>query len=214
MSQQLAAVRSFRKVPIFRSLNDEEMYEIIRACRFYERATGTVLFRQGESGDSAFVVESGLIDIVIESGRGRELIAQIGAGDVVGELSLIEPGPRSATAVISETAVVYELRSQEFNLLRDSLNPAAFKVIRALSRLVCQRLRTVNERIEAHIRGEVLPPATGPARVAATTATPQVVPNTSSEHAAVPEDETPAKREDLAGFARGLFSRLFKGGGT
>lgn len=209
MSSQLEAVRSFRKVPIFRALSDDEMYEIIRLCHVHRFAPGHVLFRQREHGESAFIIESGQIEITVESEGQREVIATLGPSEVLGELSLIEPGVRSATAIVSEAVVVYELRGAEFQKLRDALNPAAYKVLRALSRIVCQRLRGVNERIEAHLH------ELGTGRPRAITGSPKIVgapPESAGE--VKPERETVQASDDLAAMARHLFSRLFRGGGS
>jgi CRP/FNR family cyclic AMP-dependent transcriptional regulator len=209
MSSQLEAVRWFRKVPIFRSLSDEEMYEIIRICHVHMFSAGHTLFRQHEYGESAFIIESGHVEITVENQEQSEVIATLGPSEVFGELSLIEPGTRSATAVVSEPVVLYELRGPEFQKLRDAPNPAAYKVIRALSRVVCQRLRGVNERIEAHLNEEPVgrPAAsTGPNRVAG-------APLVSSEPLAPPAGLSEESHE-LTSMARNLFARLFRGGGA
>ena len=209
MSSQLEAVRSFRKVPIFRSLSDDEMYEIVRICHVHMFSPGHTLFRQHEHGASAFIIESGQVEISVENHDRREVIATLGPSDVFGELSLIEPGTRSATAVVSQSVVIYELRGAEFQKLRDALNPAAYKVIRALSRIVCQRLRGVNERIEAHLleaSGGSRAAVSGPSRVAGS-------PLASSQPPA-PPGEVADEAHDMSSMARNLFGRLFRGGGA
>jgi len=209
MGTQLDAVRSFRKVPIFRTLSDDEMYEIIRLCHVHMFAPGHTLFRQRDHGESAFIIESGQIEIAVENDGVHEVIATLGPSDVLGELSLIEPGARSATAVVTEAAVLYELRGVEFQKLRDALNPAAYKVIRSLSRIVCQRLRGVNERIESHLTDLV----TGHHR-AITGSPPAVGAPPESTGDMQPAVGTVAENDDLAAMARNLFSRLFRGGGS
>jgi EAL domain-containing protein (putative c-di-GMP-specific phosphodiesterase class I) len=61
-------------------------------------AEGEWLFREGDEGDTAFVIENGLLEICrVEDGR-TERIAQLGPGDLIGEMSLIDKMPRSASA--------------------------------------------------------------------------------------------------------------------
>lgn len=158
MSMQLEAVRAFHAIPMFSALSEEETFEILRICRADRKPAGTVIFRQGNPGDSAFIIESGQIDVVIEENGRRDPIARLGAGDVLGELALIDPGPRSATAVVVADAVLYELPGPAFAALREQMSPAAFKVVRHLTRVVCQRLRVVNDRIEAQLTGRTPPP--------------------------------------------------------
>jgi CRP/FNR family cyclic AMP-dependent transcriptional regulator len=222
MTQQLNAVRSFRNIPIFRGLTDDEMFEIVRICRLHQHKSGTVLFRQGDPGDAAFIIESGVIDIRVESGTQKETIAQLGSNEVLGELALIDPGLRSATAVVSSDAVLYELRAADFQQLRDGMHAGAYKVIRALSRIVCTRLRSVNERIEAHMRGDdPMPPVVSAAQRRSTAS--QTAAQNTAPRGAQPSGINPVVTgnsrsvsdvvEDAGAFARGLFSKLWKGGG-
>ncbi len=102
MSFQLEAVRSLNRLPIFAGMSDEETYEIIRISRIHRVATGETLFVQGDIGRSLFILESGKLAIELEKDDGtRELVAEFGPGDAIGELALIDPEPRSATATTS-----------------------------------------------------------------------------------------------------------------
>jgi CRP-like cAMP-binding protein len=197
MSQQLEAVRVLRRVPIFSGLSDEEVFDILRICRLREVAAGTVLFAQGDPGDRAVVVESGTLQVLIDADPEPVPIAELGPGTIAGELALLDPGPRSATLRAQTDAVFYEITAADFLQMRQQMNPGAFKLLRALTRLVCQRLRTVNERLEAHLTGATWDPArAGVPDRASVSATP----------AAEAPGETPRS------FALGLFGRLWKGG--
>ncbi len=203
MTMQLDAVRAFHAIPMFSSLTSDEAMEILQICRAMRKPAGSVLFRQGERGDSAFIVESGVVDIVLEENARKDVVARLGPGDVVGELALIDPGPRSASAVITEDAVVYELPGEAFRALRDQLRPAAFKVVRHLSRVVCLRLRSVNTRIEALLAGRELPPVeVSTTRPGRTAASPTVV----------TEAPEPEPADDAPGVLRRVLSRFWSGG--
>lgn len=160
-STQLAAVRVFRNLPLFAGLSDTETYDILRICGMETWLPGEVLFRQGDPGHSAVLIETGKIEIRLETPSGQpEVVARLGPGSVVGELGLIDPAPRSATAVAVEASSAYVLTGPRFDALRRELNPAAFKVIRSLTRTVCERLRSMNQRIEAELMGAEPPPIT------------------------------------------------------
>lgn len=154
MSMQLQAVRAFHAQPMFASLTEPETYEVLRICRIYRKSAGAILFRQGEPGAAAFLIESGTVDVIFELEGKKEVIARLGPGDVLGELSLIDPAPRSATAICATDVSLYELPGDEFEKLRAQFHPAAFKLIRHLSKVVCVRLRAVNQRIEARLNGQ------------------------------------------------------------
>ncbi|MCB9521721.1 MAG: cyclic nucleotide-binding domain-containing protein [Myxococcales bacterium] len=153
------ALREFSKIPILSSLSEQETFDLIRACKVHRIAAGDVLFRQGDNTRSMYIIESGAVDVLLERDGGRsELIAQFGALDVIGEMSLIDPGPRSATAQVTAESTLYEIRGDDFEGLLRADNPAAYKVVRSLARIVCRRIRSVNGRIEAELSGGPRPP--------------------------------------------------------
>src|SRR5919202_2948555 len=64
-----------------------------------ELGRGDALFHEGDPGDRLYVVTEGKIKLGRASGDGREnLLAVLGPGEMFGELSLFDPGPRTATA--------------------------------------------------------------------------------------------------------------------
>jgi CRP/FNR family transcriptional regulator, cyclic AMP receptor protein len=89
-----------RSAPLFTALDDDAA-AAMRASMVEVRLTkGDVLFTEGETGDKLFLIESGKIKLGHTASDGREsLIAVLGAGEMLGELSLFDPGPRTATAV-------------------------------------------------------------------------------------------------------------------
>src|SRR3972149_8510784 len=62
-----------------------------------EIAAGKELFREGDPGDGLFLVVAGEIDVIKRGPRGDRSLARLGPGEVLGEMSLIPPGARSAT---------------------------------------------------------------------------------------------------------------------
>ena len=60
-------------------------------------AAGEVILQEGEEGDTAFLITAGAVEVLIGEGARARTVAKLAAGDVFGEISLIEPGPRSAT---------------------------------------------------------------------------------------------------------------------
>ena len=158
MSTQLSALKEFSKIPVLSNLSEEEIFDFIRTCKVHQLAAGSKLFDQGDPGRSMYLIESGQIDVFLERTHGREHIAEFAALDVIGELSLIDPGPRSATAEARAESVVYEVQGDDFELMLKQMRPAAYKIVRALSRVVCRRIRTVNARIDAELSGDAPPP--------------------------------------------------------
>lgn len=119
---------------------------------------GQVIFREGEQAWAAFLVEKGAVDIIKNAGGAAPMhLATIGAGDLFGEMGLIDGSPRSATAQAAELTVVQVINEREFHRLLTTAEPGLV----ALLKVVLRRLRATNQAL-ADQRGEDLPAAMPP----------------------------------------------------
>ena len=92
-----------RRAPLFTALDDAASATLRASMSGIKISKGQILFKEGDAGDRLFVVVEGKLKLGTSSGDGREnLLSILGPGDMFGELSLFDPGPRTATA----TAVV------------------------------------------------------------------------------------------------------------
>ncbi|HLR96650.1 MAG TPA: Crp/Fnr family transcriptional regulator [Jiangellaceae bacterium] len=90
---------ALRSAALFRDLDDEAAAALQESMVAVDLHRGAVLFREGDEGDRVYVVSDGKIKLGQTSPDGREnLLALLGPGQMFGELSLFDPGPRSATA--------------------------------------------------------------------------------------------------------------------
>ena len=87
-----------RQAPLFSALDDEAADALRGSMSETKLRRGEVLFHEGDSGDRAYIVLDGKVKLGRTSSDGREnLLAILGPGQMFGELSLFDPGPRSAT---------------------------------------------------------------------------------------------------------------------
>ena len=92
-----------RKAPLFTAIDDASAASLRASMSGVKLSRGQTLFKEGDAGDRLFVVVDGKLKLGTTSNDGREnLLSILGPGDMFGELSLFDPGPRTATA----TAVV------------------------------------------------------------------------------------------------------------
>ncbi len=128
--------------PLFSALEPDDRANLAARLSRHAVRRGVTLFVEGEPGDTVFLVVAGKIKITRSAPDGREnLIAVLGPGDVFGELSLFDPGPRTASA----TAVVAtDLASLGHDDLRGLLRtrPEAAEL---LLRVLARRLRRTND---------------------------------------------------------------------
>ena len=97
-----------RKAPLFAALDDEAAKALMESMTSSHLERGDILFREGDQGDRLYVIGEGKIKLGLTSVDGREnLLAVLGPGEMFGELSLFDPGPRTATATaIAETQLI------------------------------------------------------------------------------------------------------------
>jgi CRP/FNR family cyclic AMP-dependent transcriptional regulator len=93
-------------------------------------ANGQVLFREGEPGQHMYIVRSGKLEL---HAGGRKLEA-VGPGGLVGEMALIDPAPRSATAVARGSCSVAAVDADTFDQLVQRVPRLALEVMRIMTR--------------------------------------------------------------------------------
>lgn len=110
------ATEALRKVPLFQSIDPNEMAMLARKVESHDYKKGTVVVEAGEEGDSLYVVERGTLKISLPGkGKNKELIlAIIGEGEFFGEMSLLDGQPRSATVTVQQPAVLLRLARGHF----------------------------------------------------------------------------------------------------
>lgn len=130
------------KAPLFAALDEAAADRLMESMTPLRLARGEVVFREGDPGDSLYVIVSGKIKLARSSGDGREsLLSVLGPGEMFGELSLFDPGPRLSTGyVVSDT----ELISLGNDALRGFLAEHPEVAMQMLAGLA-HRLRRTNE---------------------------------------------------------------------
>ena len=128
--------------PLFASLEPSAAASLISSLSERRVAKGEILFHEGEPGDHLYVILDGKVKLGRASADGREsLMAILGPGEMFGELSLFDPGPRAATATALTEAQVYRLGNAELMPWLATRPEVAAALLQALAR----RLRRTNE---------------------------------------------------------------------
>ncbi len=119
---------------------------------------GTILFKQGDAGDCAYVVESGEVLIYLDSGDSEIIIAQINKGEIFGEMSLIDNLPRSASVrALSDTVLNVITKNQLIQRFQ-----SADQIVQLLLKVMMNRVRKNNKSIsQANSKEEVVDNGSG-----------------------------------------------------
>jgi len=141
-----------RNAPLFLALDEEASVALRASMVEMDLARGQVVFSEGDAGDRLYVIVDGKIKLGTSSSDGREsLLAILGPGEMFGELSLFDPGPRTATATaLTETTLL--------GLGHDALGPwlnGRPGVAQALLKALSQRLRRTNENLSDLVFSDV-----------------------------------------------------------
>ncbi len=99
-------------------------------------APGTVLFAEGDPGREMYVVRTGSVDLMIDNKH----LETVGPGGILGELSLVDPAPRSATAVAGPDCTLVRVDQEAFDDLVRRVPGLALEVMKVMAR----RLRRSN----------------------------------------------------------------------
>jgi len=127
-----------RSAPLFSALSDEEAASLRASMTLVKVTKGHTLFKEGEEGDRLFVVLDGKLKLGKSSPDGRENLQEIlGPGEMFGELSLFDPGPRTATATAITDAKLLMLPHEKVLNLITAQPEVSLELLRRLA----QRLR-------------------------------------------------------------------------
>ncbi len=106
---------------------------------------GDVIMRQGELGQNAFIIEEGKVEITVETPKGQSrVVGTRGAGTMIGEMSLIDSAPRTATVTALEDCVMLEITKDDFSRRLDSSD----SVLRMTIQVILTRYRDMLKRAD------------------------------------------------------------------
>ena len=120
-------------VPLFRGLSDDVLAAVAAIATAVNYAAGEVVCKRGDDGDCLYLVTAGTVHVR----RGERLLAELGAGEVVGELSVLDRQPRSADVVAASALELVRIRAADFDRAVDR-HP---QLGRALLEVLAGRLR-------------------------------------------------------------------------
>jgi len=123
-------------MPLFRSLDRERLLRLVSRASEHVFTAGNAVIRQGETANHVFVVLSGLVRVVqstFESPLVGQVLAEIGYGEVFGELAMLTDQPRTATVVAVEHTRCLALDPDDFMQVLQRSPDLAMGLLRALA---------------------------------------------------------------------------------
>ena len=135
-------------VPLFSLLDDQERSTLAEIMDSVHHDRGHTIFHFGDPGDALYIVRSGAVQVYVENYEGEKIIlAENTSGDIFGEISMLDGGPRTATAIVTEDAEVFVLERQDLQALITKHPHAAMDLLTMVGR----RLRATDELLRTHV---------------------------------------------------------------
>lgn len=121
-----------KRIPLFSAFGRRELERLAMLSDRVDLPAGRVLMRQDETGHEMFVIVRGRAQIE----RDGTVIAEVGDGDILGEIALVDRGPRTATATLTEPSELLVVGHREFHTLMEEMPTVRLHVLEALARRV------------------------------------------------------------------------------
>jgi anion transporter len=107
-----------RSIPIFSALSREDVAKVLGKLDEISFEPGATIFSQGDQGDAFYLIQSGAVQVLLETGAGKsDVVAILGARDWFGEMALLSGEPRSATIQSVKDTVLWRLRREDWDEL-------------------------------------------------------------------------------------------------
>lgn len=130
---------SLAAIPLFSALSKRDLQKIAKVTNEVTRPAGSMLVDQGDLGREAFFIVEGAATVK----RNGRKVGTLGPGDAVGELSLLDHGPRTATVIADTDLVALVLSSREFSGIIEDVPSLAHKMLGQLA----ARVRELDRKI-------------------------------------------------------------------
>ncbi|MEO6571163.1 MAG: cyclic nucleotide-binding domain-containing protein [Ilumatobacteraceae bacterium] len=129
MASMSAQLEHLRHVPLFAGCSKRELQALVKAGDEITMTGGTMIVDQGQMGREAFVILDGTVTVK----RGGRKITTLGSGAVVGELSLLDHGPRTATVICDTDCTLFVLDQRHFRGVLEAQPGIAMKLLGTLA---------------------------------------------------------------------------------
>jgi CRP-like cAMP-binding protein len=134
----MSATSLIKSIPLFSTLKETDLHRLESRLVRRRYSRGEVLFHMGDEGGNLYIIRSGRVKVTIPSVEGEEVILTIlSSGEILGEISLIDGKPRSATVqAMKDTEVLCLYREDFLDVLQER-----FEVVLGILEILADRLR-------------------------------------------------------------------------
>jgi CRP-like cAMP-binding protein len=129
MASKKAYVEHLRNIPLFQSFSQKDLEKVAKAGDEVSMPAGSLIIDQGQMGREAFVILDGTATVK----RNGKKVATAGPGTIVGDLSLLDHGPRTATVTCDTDCTLLVLSQRTFLAVVDDVPALSHKLLSSLA---------------------------------------------------------------------------------
>jgi CRP-like cAMP-binding protein len=139
-------------IPLFDKLKSNELSIVAKHINYIDLKEGEILFKEGVKGDFVCFVIDGTLDVIKKTETGENVvISSLPKGRSIGEMSIIDGYPRSATVKARTEAKLVTLTRDGFEIIQQEYPRIGIKIFKSLSRLLSLNLRKTSSSLADHM---------------------------------------------------------------
>lgn len=137
-----------KEIVLFKGLDNRELDIVSRKVFEKQYKKGSTLFVEGMAGEVLYIVMEGGVDVIKKVKGGEKVISNVNSGEIVGEMSLIDEEPRSASGKTNSDSRLIVITKNSFNEMLESDPKIAAKILMSLLKIINKRLRVTDKKFE------------------------------------------------------------------
>ena len=138
---EIEKILVLKSVPMFAETPESVLSGISEIMREQRMDAGEVIFSEGELGDCLYIIYDGLVSIQ----NGGQELAKLGSREIFGELAMLDPEPRSATAVTLNESLLFRIDKDDFDDLVDTRPEIAHGILSILAKRIRNQNKVIRE---------------------------------------------------------------------
>lgn len=139
----MPVVTILKQIDLFRDLSEEQLQQIEQIVSEVTFAEGKTVCKQGDPADKIYIISAGQVEIVVEHDNGsQQSVLYLGSGQVIGEMTLVDEGQRSASVIaVEDSTRVYSIPNAKFTALCQYNTDIGYIIMRNIAQDMSFKLR-------------------------------------------------------------------------
>lgn len=158
-NNRISALKYLRDAhnPLLKGLPDPQIAQLAQIASTVNVAAGDTIIQEGEISDDVFIIQSGAVNVIKrEKDSGTQFqLATLASGESIGEVSLLDNEPRSASVIAIEDSILLKIKMMDLNSIASEHESAASRIKVNFAREMAKRLRKTNETTVSILHGQL-----------------------------------------------------------